>query len=163
MEQRTYRCEYCGYSTGDRLEMVKHMLTHTSLEEEIGQVAGYEQDYRQRQETSPAFYTEDKPVYMPERDTAYRAPVTTESQLPRVSLSRDDLQAGLRMINIRAGLLWQDEHFLRNLIYENAGLKNGDRVLLLCEDNEACRFPREIKQIIGDTGELVDIDFNLAA
>ena len=82
---------------------------------------------------------------------------------PRVAIARDDLQAGFRNLNIRAGLLWQDEHFLRKLIYEKAGLGKGDKVLLLCEDNQACRFPHEISQLIGPSGELADIDFRAMA
>jgi SAM-dependent methyltransferase len=46
----------------------------------------------------------------------------------------------------------------RELMYAKLGLKAGDKVLLISEDNEGCGFDYEIRAFIGTGGELVSID-----
>jgi len=163
MEGHKYRCDYCGFETFDQLKMLEHMVTHTTSNDEEPPA----EDSASAPESGPATPTTstvDESSSVPfDEPPRYHPTVTTMGPPPRISMTREDLQAGFRKLNIRAGLLWQDEPFLRNLVYEKAELKNGDRVLLLCEDNEACRFPYEIKQIIGSTGTLEDIDFRSMA
>ena len=72
---------------------------------------------------------------------------------------KEAITEGFKTLNFRAGWLWKDKTHLRKLIYEKAGLKTGIKVLLLAEDNELCGFSYEIKDLINQDGEFVDIDF----
>jgi len=157
MEGQKYRCDYCGHTAPDRQAMLEHMLTHTAMVEgpSAAPPAPAPAASTHQVSPSPSVPSAAPPMALPAPPSA--------GPPPRVAISREDLQAAFRRLNFRAGLLWQDEHFMRKLIYEKAGLKSGDRVLLLCEDNQACRFPYELRQLIGPNGELADVDFRAMA
>jgi len=80
-----------------------------------------------------------------------------------IGLDKEALQQGWRAMKMSAGLLWEKEDEIKKYIYERAKLRPGQRVLFLGEANEACGFPTDIKSYIGESGELIDIDFRSKA